>query len=86
MNIESSIGQLLIEGEQGLDNSYLYLLRLPTWLVKGAAKSRLSNADDEQAEDQIQEMKMGNFLKMTAWGEGEESEVKLGDKRDKYQE
>ncbi len=85
MNIESTVGQLLIEGEQGLDNSYLYLLRLPTWLVKGAAKSRLSKAEGEQEEDQIREMKIGNFLRMTAWGNGEESEVKLGDKRDKYQ-
>jgi len=87
MSIESTIGQLLIEGEQGLDNSYLYLLRLPTWLVKGAAKSRLSNSEGEEQEDQIQEMKNNEkFLKMTAWGDGVESEVKLGDKRDKYQE
>ena len=85
MNVESSIGQLLIEGEQGMDNSFLYLLRLPTWLVKGAAKSMLSGAEGEQEEDQIREMKMGNFMKMTVWGEGDEVEVKLGDKRDKYQ-
>lgn len=85
MNVESNVGQLLIEGEQGLDKSFLYLLRLPTWLVKGAAKSRLSDAEDGLEEDQIYEMKMGTFMKMTAWGIGEESEVKLGDKRDKYQ-
>ena len=85
MNVESNVGQLLIEGEQGLDKSFLYLLRLPTWLVKGAAKSRLSDAEDELEEDQIYEMKLGTFMKMTAWGIGEESEVKLGDKRDKYQ-
>ena len=86
MNVESSIGQLLIEGEQGLDNSFLYLLRLPTWLVKGAAKSMLSDAEGEQGEDQIREMKMGKFMKLTVSGKGEESEVKLGDKRDKYLE
>lgn len=88
MKVESTVGLLLIEGEQGLDNSFLYLLRLPTWLVKGAAKSRLTNAEDDQEDNQIREMKMGNFLRMTAWGEGGEegeTEVKLGDKREKYQ-
>lgn len=84
MSVESTIGQLLIEGEQGLDNTYLYLLRLPTWLVKGAARSRLSGSEEEQEEEQIYEMKRGNFMRMTVWGDGEESEVKLGDKRDKY--
>jgi len=86
MNVESSIGQLLIEGEQGLDNSYLYLLRLPTWLVKGAAKSALTNAGNEEESDQIQKMQSGKFLRLTVWGEGEASEVKLGDKREKYVE
>ncbi len=86
--VESTIGQMLIEGEQRLDNSYLYLLRLPTTLVKGAAKSRLTGAGDDQEEDQIQEMKRGNFMRLTVWGEGGEegvTEVKLGDKREKYQ-
>jgi hypothetical protein len=83
--VESTIGLMVIEGEQGLDNSYLYLLRLPTWLVKGAAKSRLSNTGDDQEEDQIQEYKGGRFLNLTVWGEGEESDVKLGDRRKKYQ-
>ncbi|MCK5137584.1 MAG: hypothetical protein KAR19_17495 [Bacteroidales bacterium] len=83
--VESTIGQLLIEGEQGLDNSYLYLLRVPTWLVKGAVKSVLTNAGDEEEEDQIHEMKMGKFLMMTAWSDGEESEVKLKDRREDYQ-
>jgi len=83
--VESTIGQMLIEGEQRLDNSYLYLLRLPTTLVRGAARSRLTSAGDDQEEDQIQEMKRGNFMKLTVWGDGEVSEVKLNDKREKYQ-
>ncbi len=88
MKVESTAGLILIEGEQGLDNSFLYLLRLPTWLVKGAAKSMLTDKEGGQEENQIREMKMGNFLRMTAWGEGGEdgeTEVKLGDKREKYQ-
>jgi hypothetical protein len=83
--VESTIGHMWFEGEQGLDDSYLYLLRLPTWLVKGAAKSRLSTTGDDQEEDQIQEYKGGRFLNLTVWGEGEESDVKLGDRRKKYQ-
>jgi hypothetical protein len=84
--VESTIGQMLIEGEQEIDGSYLYLMRLPTWLVKGAARSRLSSAEDNQKEDQIQEYttKTINYLQLTVWGEGEESEVKLGDRREKY--
>jgi hypothetical protein len=84
MIIESSIGQLLIEGEQGLDKSYLYLMYVPTWLVKDAAKSRLTNAGDDQQEDQIRKMKMGKFLMLTLWSDGKISEVKLGDKRENY--
>ena len=86
MNVESTVGQLLIEGEQGLDDGYLYLLRLPTWLVKGAARSVLSNNEDDQSQDQIQEMKSGKFMRLTVWGKGDASEVKLGDKREKYLE
>ncbi len=84
MNVESSVGQMFIEGEQGLDGSYLYLLRLPTKLVKGAARSVLGNTGQGQEEDQIQEMKSGNFMNLTVWGEGDESEVKIGNRRDKY--
>ncbi len=84
MNVESTIGQLLIEGEQGLDQSYLYLLRVPNWLVKEAALSRLTGAEDDGVEDEIHEMKMGKFMKLTTWSDGVESRVRLGDKMDKY--
>ena len=83
MIVESTIGQLLIEGEQGFDGSYLYLLYVPTWLVKDAAKSRLTSAEDDQQEDEIHKMEMGKFMKLTPWSDGTESGVKLGDKRDK---
>ncbi|MGW8315515.1 MAG: hypothetical protein ACWGNV_07940, partial [Bacteroidales bacterium] len=66
------------------NGDYLYLLRLPTWLVRGAARSRLSSAGDDQKEDQIQEYRSGNFMSITVWGEGDQSEVKMGDRRDKY--
>jgi len=83
--VESTIGQMLIEGEQGFDGSYLYLVRLPKWLVKGAARSRLSSAEDDQEEDQIQEYRSGDFLPLTVWSDGKKSEVKLHDKREEYQ-
>jgi hypothetical protein len=84
MNVESTAGQLLIEGEQGLDNSFLYLLRLPTWLVRGAARSVVSESGEDGQEDEIHRMETGRFLILTVWGEGEETEVRLGDRRDRY--
>lgn len=84
MSVGSNIGQLLIEGEQGLDNSYLYLLRIPTWLVRDAARSVLTGNEDEQDEEKIYEMKMGKFLVLTAWSDGKASEVRTGDKRTRY--
>ncbi len=84
MTVESTVGQMLIEGEQGLDNTYLYLLRVPPWLVKDAAKSSLSKAGDDGKEDEIKKMKMGNFVMMTVWSDGVESGVELKDQREKY--
>lgn len=84
MSVESSVGLILIEGEQALDNSYLYLLRIPPWLVMDAAKSALSRAEDDGKEDEIKQMKMGNFVMMTIWNDGVESGVEKGDHREKY--
>ena len=86
MSVGSSVGQLLLEGEQGLDNSYLYLIRIPTWLVRDAAKSVLTHRENEQDAEQIYEMKTGKFLVLTAWSDGQASEIKTGDKRDRYQQ
>lgn len=84
MAVESTIGLMLIEGEQGLDNTYLYLLRVPPWLVKDAAKSVLSKAEDDEKDDEIKKMKMGNFVVMTIWSDGAGSGVELKDQREKY--
>jgi hypothetical protein len=84
MVVESTVGQLLIEGEQGLDGSYLYLVRIPTWLIKEAAVSRLTAAGDDGVEDEIRTMKLGKFMKLTTWSNGTNSEVRINDKRDKY--
>lgn len=86
MIVESTVGQLLIEGEQGLDNTYLYLLRVPPWLVKDAAKSALSKAEDDGKDDEIKKMKMGKFVMMTVWNNGVESGVDLKDQREKYRQ
>lgn len=86
MIIESSVGQMLIEGEQGLDKSFLYLVRIPPSLAREAAKSILSNVKDKGEEDQIQEMRRGNFYSITVWSDGIESDFKLGDRRSKFEE
>jgi len=84
MAIKSTIGNMILEGEQGLDGSYLYLLRLPTWLVKEAAISRITGDRKQEDEEEIRAMKMGKYMVLTPWSDGEESRVRLGDKREKY--
>jgi len=86
MNVESTIGQMLIVGEQGLDGSYLYLVRVPPKLAREAARSAMSEGSKDDGEDQITQMKRGDFLGITLWSDGIESDVKLGDRRDKFRE
>jgi len=86
MNVESTVGQLLIQGEQGLDMSYLYLVRVPPKLAREAARSAMSEREKDDGEDQVNQMKRGDFLMITVWSNGTESDFKLGDKRRKFQE
>ena len=86
MNVESTMGQLLIQGEQGLDNSYLYLVHVPPKLAKEAARSAMSEGGKQNGEDQVNQMKRGDFLMITVWSNGTDSDFKLGDKRHKFQE
>ncbi|MEN8157212.1 MAG: hypothetical protein ABFS10_09680 [Bacteroidota bacterium] len=84
MNVESTVGQFLIEGEQRLNKSYLYLVRVPFRLVKEGAASVLTDETGQDEEDKIQKMQSGNFVVLTVWGDGEESDVKGGDEREKF--
>jgi hypothetical protein len=84
MNVESSVGQMLIEGEQGLDKSFLYFLHIPTKLAKQAAKSMMSAENGKAENNEIMQYQRGNFLMITVWSNGTESDYKLGDKRDKF--
>ena len=86
MNVESTVGQMLIEGEQGLDGSYLYLVRVPPKLARQAARSAMSEGSKDDGEDQVSQMRRGDFLVVTLWSNGTESDVKLGDRRNKYKE
>jgi hypothetical protein len=86
MKVESTLGLLLIEGEQGLDGSFLYLLRVPTSLAREAAKSVMSADDGRVESNEVQRMQMQKFLIITVWSNGTESDYKLGDKRDKFRE
>jgi hypothetical protein len=86
MIVESTVGQMLIVGEQGLDGSYLYLVRVPTKLAREAARSAMSEGARDDGEDQVSQMKRGKFLGITLWSNGTESDVKLGDRRNKYKE
>jgi hypothetical protein len=69
MNVESTIGQLLITGEQALDGSYLYLVRVPQKLARAAARSAMSEGSRDDGEDEVVQMKRGNFLGITLWSD-----------------
>ncbi|TFH26462.1 MAG: hypothetical protein E4H10_06940, partial [Bacteroidia bacterium] len=86
MKVESSVGLLLIEGDQGLDKSFLYLVRVPTKLAKQAAKSVMSAEEGKEENNEIMRMQRGDFVRITVWSNGTESDYKLGDKRDKFRE
>lgn len=86
MKVESSIGLMIIEGEQGLDKSFLYLLRVPTQLAREAARSVMTAEGDQVETNEVQRMQRGDFLMITVWSDGTESDFKLGDKRDKFSE
>ena len=62
------------------------LYRVPTKLAKQAAKSVLSNTEGKEGSDEVVRMQRGDFLMITVWSNGTESDYKLGDKRDKFGE
>ncbi|MEX2370050.1 MAG: hypothetical protein WD578_03510 [Bacteroidales bacterium] len=86
MNIQSTLGLILIEGEQGFQGDFLYLLRVPPRLAGGTAWNILSNQQRKQQEEEgeIQQMQAQKFVVMTVYGKGDVLEVKLRDQRDKY--
>jgi hypothetical protein len=86
MKVESTLGLLIIEGEQALDKSFLYLLRVPKKLARQAAKSVMSADEGNQENSEIMQMQRGDFVRITVWSDGIESDYKLGDKRDKFSE
>jgi len=86
MFVKSTVGLMLIVGEQGLDGSYLYLVRVPPKLAREAARSAMSEGAKDDGEDQVSQMERGKFLGITLWSNGTESDVKLGDRRNKYKE
>jgi hypothetical protein len=86
MSIESTLGLILIEGEQGLGGDFLYLARVPTKLIRGTARNIFSGqqSKDPEEEEEIQRMEAQKFARITVFSDGEEVEVKMGDKRDQY--
>lgn len=86
MSIESTLGLILIEGEQSLAGDFLYLVRIPTRLIRGTAWNMLSSQQrrEDEAEDEIQTMQAQKFAVMTVYGKGETVDVKMGDKRENY--
>ena len=46
----------------------------------------MSEGSRDDGEDEVVQMKRGNFLGITLWSNGTESEFKLGDRRNKYKQ
>jgi len=44
----------------------------------------MSEGSKDDGEDQVSQMKRGDFLGITLWSDGIESDVKLGDRRNKF--
>ncbi len=86
MSISSTLGLILIEGEQGLEGDFLYLTRVPTKLLRGTARNLLSGllSKDPDQEEEVQQMEAQKFAKITVYSDGENVEVKMGDQRDQY--
>jgi hypothetical protein len=86
MSISSTLGLILIEGEQGLGGDFLYLVRVPTKLLRGTARNLFSGQQrkDPDEEEEIQQMEAQTFGRITVFSDGEEVEVKMGDRRDQY--
>lgn len=86
MSISSTLGLILIEGEQGLGGDFLYLVRVPTKLIRGTARNIFSGQQrkDPDEEEEIQRMEAQKFARITVYSDGEEVEVKMGDKRDQF--
>jgi hypothetical protein len=85
MSIESTLGLILLEGEQYLDGNFLYLARLPVSLVRGTAWNIFTNQQNKETEDgEVHQMRAQKFLVLTISGKNGTEEVKVGDKRDQF--
>jgi len=85
MQISTDVGSILIEGEQELSGDFLYLLRLPPALIRNSAWNILTGPGaDDDTEGQIQDVKTQKLWMVTVSGKDGETEIKNGDKRDKY--
>ncbi len=87
MSIESTLGLILLEGEQYLDGNFLYLARLPVSLVRGTAWNILTNQQKRETEEgEVQQMRAQKFMLLTISGKDGTEEVKMGDRRDQFRE
>lgn len=81
MSINTSLAQLGVEGEQGLDGHFMYLVRIPPALISGTAKNVISGQKEaSEGEDEVMGTKSGQYVVLTVSDRG----VKPGDRRDKF--
>lgn len=86
MSIESNLGLILLEGEQQLNGDFLYLARVPVKLVRGTAWNVLTNQQRKESEEsEVQKMEYQNFMMLTISAKDGSEDVKIGDKREKFE-
>ncbi|PWJ43898.1 AsmA-like protein [Sediminitomix flava] len=79
MDISSTIGQLYITGQQGLDMSMAYLVEVPVKLVRSVAWNTLTGRKKKSdSEDEIMTDEGGKYVAIRIVGDVEEYDVKLG--------
>jgi hypothetical protein len=82
MSINTSLAQLGVEGEQGLDGHFMYLVRIPPALISGTAKNVITGQKKSDGADEVVGTKSGQYVVLTVSDKG----VKPGDRRDKFDE
>ena len=84
MGINSSLGLIGVEGEQGLDGHYMYLLKIPRALVSETAGNYLSRPKEStDGENTIKKIERDTkVVQVTVSDKG----VKPGDRRANFDE
>lgn len=87
MDINSSLGHLIISGEQDLSMNMDYVVKVPLKLVTGVAKSKLFGRDQEIDPEQVDEIQYGTektaYITIRITGTSDDYSISLSKKKKK---